>query len=63
MELKELEMLLVTHLQESGEIREGVKEVKRGLDTLSTRLWAIALICVSTMLAVVGFLLKVSLWK
>jgi hypothetical protein len=63
MELKELELLLITHLQESGEIREGVKEVKRGLDTLSGRLWAIALICVSTMLAVVGFLLKVSIWK
>lgn len=63
MKLKELEALLVTHLQESGEIREGVREVKRDLSTLSGRLWAIALMCFSTMLAVVGFLLKVSLWK
>lgn len=63
MKLKELESLLVTHLQESGEIREGVKEVKQDLDKLSNRLWAIALICVSTLLTVCGFLLKVSIWK
>lgn len=63
MKLKELESLLVNHLQESGEIREGVKEVKRNLDVLSNRLWAIAVICVSTLLAVCGFLLKISLWK
>lgn len=63
MKLKELEKLLINHLQESGEIREGVAEVKRGLDTLSSRLWAIAIICVSTLMAVCGFLLKVTLWK
>lgn len=63
MKLKELEKLLINHLQESGEIREGVAEVKRNLDILSSRLWAIAVICVSTLLAVCGFLLKVTLWK
>lgn len=63
MKVKELEALLVTHLQESGEIREGVAEVKRNLETLSGRLWAIAVISVTTMLATMGFLLKVALWK
>lgn len=63
MRLKELEKLLVNHLQESGEIRAGVAEVKHGLDVLSGRLWAIAVICVSTLMAVCGFLLKVTLWK
>lgn len=63
MKLKDIEKLLITHLQESGEIREGIKEVKREVDTLSGRLWAIAVICVSTLMAVCGFLLKVTLWK
>lgn len=63
MKMRELESLLVNHLQESGEIREGVAEVKRNLDTLSGRLWAIAMISVTTMLAVMGFLLKVVIWK
>lgn len=50
MNLKQLEGLLITHLQESGEIRADLKWVKRAV-------WTIATAIVPFNLAMVGYLL------
>lgn len=63
MKLRELEKIVFKHLEESGEIRAGIKSLEMAYTTLSGRLWTILVLSLTTLMAVCGFLLKVTLWK
>lgn len=58
-----LETKIDSHLLESGEVREAIKELKHSVDAISSRMWGALVGSVSTLLLVVGFLLKVTLWR
>ena len=58
-----LEDAMVQHLTESGEIRQSIKTLADAVKKISDSLWGAVLLALTTLLAVVGFLLKVSLWR
>lgn len=62
MNVKEIEKALMTHLTESGEIRESIRNLKEAVDTLTNRMWAAMGFSIVTCMTVIGFLLKVTLW-
>lgn len=63
MKLKELEAIVHKHLEESGEIRTDIAHCKDGIKRLEGRMWTAAGSSILTLMAVAGFLLKVTLWK
>jgi len=58
-----LEDALVTHLTESGEIRQSIKVLTDAVTKISNRMWGAMATMILTLLSVVGFLLKVTFWK
>jgi hypothetical protein len=63
MTLKDLERVVGKHLEESGEIRSDLRHCKDAISRVEGRIWAAVGSSILTLIAVVGFLLKVSLWK
>lgn len=61
--VSKLEAKIDSHLLESGEVREAIRELKGSVDTISSRMWGVMVGSVSTLILVVGFLLKVTLWR
>jgi hypothetical protein len=61
--LAKLEDQVDSHLMESGEVREAIKDLKKSVDTISSRMWAAMVGSVSSLICLVGFLLKVTIWR
>jgi len=61
--LEKVEEQVDTHLKESGEVREAIRDLQKAVDTVSGRMWAAAVGSILTLIAAVAFLLKVSLWR
>jgi len=61
--MTKLEDALVTHLTESGEIRQSIRILAEAVNKISNRMWAALATMTLTLLSVVGFLLKVTFWK
>lgn len=61
--VKSLESKIDSHLLESGEVRESIKELKAAVNVISNRMWGAAIGSISTLILMVGFLLKVTLWR
>ena len=61
--LTKVEDALVTHLTESGEIRGAIKTLTEQIDKISDRMWYALWMLTISALGIVGFLLKVTLWK
>ena len=58
-----LEDAVVAHLTESGEIRKSIEILAKSVQKISDRMWGAMVIGITTLLAMVGYLLKVSLWR
>lgn len=58
-----LENQVDTHLRESGEVREAIKDLHKSVDKIDSRIWAFMLSSIGVLVCIVGFLLKVSLWR
>ena len=61
--VSKLEDKVDTHLRESGEVREAIRELHKAVDTISSRMWKALFGSVLTLISVIGFLLRVTLWK
>ncbi len=61
--MTKLEDALIAHLTESGEIRQSIRMLAEAVNKISNRMWAAMGTMVLMLLSVVGFLLKVTLWK
>jgi len=61
--VSKLEDAVTIHLTESGEIRQSLKILASAVDRISNRMWGAMATAILTLLSVVGFLLKVTLWK
>lgn len=61
--LTKVEDALVTHLTESGEIRGAIKTLAEQVEKISDRMWYALWALVIGAAGVIGFLLKVTLWK
>lgn len=61
--ITKLEDTVTKHLTESGEIRQSIKELSKAVKKISDRMWGALITLVLTLLSVVGYLLKVSLWR
>ncbi len=61
--LTRLEDKVDTHLKESGEVREAIHELKEAVRLLSSRMWSALVGILSLLTVMVGFLLKVTLWR
>lgn len=57
-----LEDAMIQHLTESGEIRQAMKTLAEAVKKISDRMWGAMAMAILTLLSVVGFLLKVTLW-
>lgn len=60
--VEHLEHQVEKHLEEAGEVREAIKDLKKSVDTVSNRMWGAVIGSLSTLLVVVGFLLKILIW-
>jgi len=61
--LTKLEDAIVTHLTESGEIRGAITTLTSQVNKISDRMWYALWMLAIGALGIVGFLLKVTLWK
>jgi hypothetical protein len=61
--LSKVEDKIDTHLKESGEVREAIKELHKAVDTISNRMWSAMGVSVLTLISMIGFLLKLTLWR
>lgn len=61
--LTKLEDAVVKHLTESGEIRGAIKTLGDAVEKISDRMWYALWALAIGALGVVGFLLKVTLWR
>jgi hypothetical protein len=58
-----LEDAVIKHLTESGEMRQSLQTLTKAVEKISNRMWSAMVASISVLVAVVGFLLKVSLWR
>ena len=58
-----LEDAMIKHLTESGEIRASIQTLAKAVEKISNRMWGAVIAGISLLVAIVGFLLKVSLWR
>lgn len=61
--LTKLEDAVIKHLTESGEIRGAIKTLTDQVDKISDRMWYALWMLALGAVGVIGFLLKVTLWK
>lgn len=58
-----LESIILTHLTESGEIRQSIKMLMAAVEKISDRMWYALWALVAGALGIIGFLMKVTLWR
>lgn len=61
--LTKLEDAVVQHFTESGEIRGAIKTLEQQVSKMSDRMWYALWALALGAIGIVGFLVKVTLWK
>lgn len=61
--LTSLEKVVIQHLTESGEIRQSIKTLAETVGKISDRMWYALWTLALGAIGIIGFLVKILLWK